>query len=681
MKQEGWKPAGSEEARQGRGQQTGRPAPGKVTRTSKLPGSRAPVVQRKAAAGAPAGPPGQARSRWELTTDPWMDAAHRGLTALAEHGPAAVQARGNVAAGEPGSIHAAAAAGVSETGSALPHLDRIQTAFGAHAVSHVRAHVGGQARQASEHMGAEAYATGDHVAFRSQPDLHTAAHEAAHVVQQRAGVQLTNGVGQAGDTYERQADAVADAVVAGGSAEALLGQSSGSASSPGSAVSMVQRTEQPGAPYEEGHRPDPSSSSNGIYELTSSSNRVLRRGEIVTYQIRQVQDTIRSADSTVTTRWEVINDPAAAATGGVQARLQGPANAWSWQLHAAMPGVHTIRAEVQVGTSSPSMLEYRQAVVPNENTYADIGAAAPSPLATIADFIALVERIESAYAGWAWQDVASRIRKEYYPGVGGREGGIQAAFTWDDLIDEQQDIPPLQSPPVAAADIAALRSTAVVTTAGGSVDIGHVLTGLDSMNFPRVAGIFDMHDTSGPAAATWSGDVGSALVRFASDAPLGDDSDQTRQTFYNRFASVADMLGDYDGIAVADVAGVPASAPLSERLRRYYVSSTDQGVNRRYHNFCAASAFTVVNGRLDAAARGYIRTQIERFASAFNIRGSVTDALLLGGPGMGDMSMGMGAPMPPADIELTTAHRISRNLDWFVNHFITQVEAGLAGEG
>ncbi|HWN71006.1 MAG TPA: DUF4157 domain-containing protein [Haliangium sp.] len=123
-----------------------------------------------------------------------MDAAHRGLTAVSEHAPAAVQARGNLATDDPAPVHDAAAAGVSGTGSPLPHLDRIQSAFGDHDVSNVRAHVGGDARHASERMGAEAYATGDHVAFRSQPDLHTAAHEAAHVVQQRAGVQLDNGV-------------------------------------------------------------------------------------------------------------------------------------------------------------------------------------------------------------------------------------------------------------------------------------------------------------------------------------------------------------------------------------------------------------------------------------------------------------------------------------------------------
>jgi hypothetical protein len=71
-------------------------------------------------------------------------------------------------------------------------------------------------------MGAEAFATGHHVAFAGAPGLHTAAHEAAHVVQQAAGVHLAGGVGQAGDAYERHADAVADRVVRGESAEALL---------------------------------------------------------------------------------------------------------------------------------------------------------------------------------------------------------------------------------------------------------------------------------------------------------------------------------------------------------------------------------------------------------------------------------------------------------------------------
>ncbi len=129
--------------------------------------------------------------------------------------------------GGTGDVHAAAARGTSGSGGALPHLDAIQTSFGQHDVSSVQAYTGGAAQEASQSMGAEAYATGNKVAFGTTPSLHTAAHEAAHVVQQRSGVSLSGGVGKAGDSYEQHADRVADAVVAGKSAEPVLNQMAG----------------------------------------------------------------------------------------------------------------------------------------------------------------------------------------------------------------------------------------------------------------------------------------------------------------------------------------------------------------------------------------------------------------------------------------------------------------------
>jgi peptidoglycan hydrolase-like protein with peptidoglycan-binding domain len=123
-------------------------------------------------------------------------------------------------------VHAAAARGVATPTSGLPHGDAIQRAFGRHDVSSIQAHTGGDAAQSAKAMGADAYAAGDHVVL-GKSDLHTVAHEAAHVVQQRGGVQLKGGVGQAGDSYERHADAVADKVVAGESAEGLLTQMAG----------------------------------------------------------------------------------------------------------------------------------------------------------------------------------------------------------------------------------------------------------------------------------------------------------------------------------------------------------------------------------------------------------------------------------------------------------------------
>ena len=135
---------------------------------------------------------------------------------------AAVQRQAADAEATGSDVQSAATQGVSGAGSALPHLDSVQGAFGKHDVTGVSAHIGGSATEACDSIGAEAYATGDSVAFRESPDLHTAAHEAAHVVQQRAGVHLAGGVGREGDPYELHADSVADLVVGGHSAEAEL---------------------------------------------------------------------------------------------------------------------------------------------------------------------------------------------------------------------------------------------------------------------------------------------------------------------------------------------------------------------------------------------------------------------------------------------------------------------------
>ncbi len=138
---------------------------------------------------------------------------------------------------------ATARAGTSGAGSSLPYASQIQALFGRHDVSGVRSHVGGPAAEASSALGARAFAVGDAVGFAAEPDLHTAAHEAAHVVQQQRGVALAGGVDTPGDAHERHADAVADEVVAGRSAEALLDAHSGGGGITGGGV--VQRDTKP----------------------------------------------------------------------------------------------------------------------------------------------------------------------------------------------------------------------------------------------------------------------------------------------------------------------------------------------------------------------------------------------------------------------------------------------------
>ncbi len=493
--------------------------------------------------------------------------------------------------------------------------------------SQVQIHTDANAADLAQSFDARAFTIDTNVVFGAgeyQPDTeggrHLLAHELTHVMQQTGGI----------------------------------------------ATKRIQRT--PGEGYEDGNRPDPSTSSDPTFDIVSDAPRIMTVGQRVTYSVVFRNQILIAPDTPVTYRWYVINDPAAVAQTGIDETVAGPTEP-AWTLQAMVPGTHLIRAEIDIG-GRVSYLEYSQQVVSNDRSYVAMGSGVtPATLATIQDFIALVERIEAAYAGLPWQDITSRIRKEYYPGPGnGAYSGIRAAFTWDDLIDEQEVVPPLQSPPVAMADIAALRRTQTVAAPGGDVDIGHVLTGVDSMNFPNVAGIFARHNTSGPAAATWSGDVGSALVNYATDATLNDDSDETREHFYQSYAGRDDMFGDYDGIVLADLSSLPDDAPLSQRLRTYYITDAAQGVQRRFHNFCQVSGFTVSNGRLDDAARTYIREQIERFANAFNVEGIITDAFILQGG------------YSPEVWEITSMHRIASNLDWFVNRFIQEVEAGLSSE-
>lgn len=164
-----------------RGNESGhdRGAPGKSTLTHELP------VQRTSS-------PGKSTLTQGLPVPPATTSP--GAPEQSSSGKA-VQRKG-AAAENASTVHQAAEYGVSGNAQALPHQDKIQAAFGSHDVRGIQAYVGGPAAEASEAMGASAYATGNSVAFASTPDLHTAAHEATHVVQQRGGVQLKGALHQ-----------------------------------------------------------------------------------------------------------------------------------------------------------------------------------------------------------------------------------------------------------------------------------------------------------------------------------------------------------------------------------------------------------------------------------------------------------------------------------------------------
>lgn len=201
--------------------------PGKSSLSAAVPGRS---VQRKSTGHVPAASSATPAAAPPPLDDPLADAALRGTPISADAPAVQADAQTSSRVGSDG-VKAAAQRGTAGSGTALPYLDAIQQSFGSHDVTDVQAHTDSAAGEACNTMGANAYATGNHVAFaKTAPDLHTAAHEAAHVVQQRGGVQLKSGVGEVGDAYERHADAVADAVVSGKSAQPLLDQMSGGSS-------------------------------------------------------------------------------------------------------------------------------------------------------------------------------------------------------------------------------------------------------------------------------------------------------------------------------------------------------------------------------------------------------------------------------------------------------------------
>ena len=112
--------------------------------------------------------------------------------------------------------------GISGTPQPLPFLDRIQHSFGSYDITSARAHVDGAAAEGANALHANAFTSGDDVAFARTPTLRVAAHEATHVLQQRAGIQLEGGVGKTGDRHEQQANEAAQRVTEGRSSEDLF---------------------------------------------------------------------------------------------------------------------------------------------------------------------------------------------------------------------------------------------------------------------------------------------------------------------------------------------------------------------------------------------------------------------------------------------------------------------------
>lgn len=173
--------------------------------------------------------------------DPWMDAAHRGLTALAERGQAPIQRKGagNQASPAPDDREPLPPSG---SGHSMPDdvRTKMEESFAAD-FSAVRIHEGPQAKA----MGALAYTQGSDIYFApgqyqpgNQQGQELLGHELGHVVQQSQGrvretIQARGVAVNDDDVLEREADAMG--------ARAARGDVARTDSVAGSATQTIQR--------------------------------------------------------------------------------------------------------------------------------------------------------------------------------------------------------------------------------------------------------------------------------------------------------------------------------------------------------------------------------------------------------------------------------------------------------
>ena len=146
-----------------------------------------------------------------------------------------------------------------------------ETCFG-HDFSQVKVHTDARAAESARGVNALAYTSGNHIAFdagqyapKTPTGMRLLSHELTHVVQQRHAPFLARDLSVPADFHERQAEAVADALMRGGDIAGLLD------SGPGPISHSLQRQPKPPPP------PQPLTYDRTIYHFDTSWFKKLPR--------------------------------------------------------------------------------------------------------------------------------------------------------------------------------------------------------------------------------------------------------------------------------------------------------------------------------------------------------------------------------------------------------------------
>lgn len=290
----------------------------------------------------------------------------------------------------------------------------------------------------------------------------------------------------------------------------------------------------------------------------------------------------------------------------------------------------------------------------------------------VREFIRHVETVEHSYPNSTPQQILTMIRSMYYGSPAGSPG-------FDRLIPDAPNTGALQmctdsegsvcrepvgdcscvyahglamDTPELQQAVRRLRERADENAIGDNpspyiqvgsdlIDVGHVLVGMDAILHPRTLDPFRSYGlTSAAAPATWSGDVGAAMVYLREHKQNGRKSSDvvgtpspTLEDYYHNSAPMTDILGDVDAFSLA---GMMGSQTLSAALRQYYVSESGGSPRmtfNRWAHFCDVNhlTFAEAGNRITwtPEARQTVIQNITQFANLFAQRQNPITAMTL----------------------------------------------------
>lgn len=312
---------------------------------------------------------------------------------------------------------------------------------------------------------------------------------------------------------------------------------------------------------------------------------------------------------------------------------------------------------------------------------ANCPAAPPTPptVKTMADFIALVKRVEaSTMLGGNPIETARLISRTKYEGK-----------AWDWLLPSTKGQSGVHKDPygvgmVTDDDVAGLCFKLLVSVpGGGTVDPMHVIVGIVADAETKSAGtgatgLSSLVDplpssVSQRGASTWVGDVGKAAGEWMTAHPLKGGG-STKAAYMLEDAPPHDLMADVDAVAMTSKSAASGFAldktkTLSENLQLFYSPAKRTGRERRFHIFCSAEGFTLESDgvTLTSSAKSTIGLQVQSFADWY----TKNDPTIL----MWVATTGKSWAMSKAFVDR------AGDWQWFADEFITFVQTNLKAEG